>query len=417
MSILRIEYLLSRYLNNTISIAEKDELMNLIRDPANEIIFRTEIQRIIASTNAEHHMPAEKASLILNTILGSAKRVASQEEEIPGDEMAAWNIHEHLTQTIPLKHTIHRSRFPTWLRIAAAVIIVILAGVTYQSSNIKIEKQANARPHAGSAQIVPGTDKAILTMADGSMVTLDSAGNGQLAQAGTTTISKRGATVIYDMHSASTASVNAFNTLSTPRGGQYRLVLSDGSQVWLNAASSIRFPVSFTGNTRDVELTGEAYFEVAKNKEKPFRVMASGMQVNVLGTHFNVNAYPEEASIKTSLLEGSVKVTYGASSNLLKPGEQASLMAAKNNITVRSADMDAVMAWKNGLFEFSGADINTIMRQIARWYDVEVVTSDKISSREFEGKISRDAQLADVLRILELSDIKFSVEGKKIIIL
>jgi ferric-dicitrate binding protein FerR (iron transport regulator) len=194
------------------------------------------------------------------------------------------------------------------------------------------------------------------------------------------------------------------------------MVLPDGSKVWLNAESSLRFPTAFTGNQREVTLTGEAYFEVAKNKEKPFRVEVDGMSINVLGTHFNVNAYLDENNIRTSLLEGSVKIIKGNLSELLKPGYQAVLNKKQDKIRITDADMDGVMAWKNGLFQFDGADINTIMHEIGRWYNVEIVYSGKVPARTFEGKISRNAELSEVLRILELSKVKFSVVGRKIIV-
>jgi len=252
-------------------------------------------------------------------------------------------------------------------------------------------------------------------MANGNIVVLDSIQNGTLSQQGNPAIQKQQGSLIYAAAANSNTAME-YNTLTVPRGGQYHLVLSDGSQVWLNAASSLRFPVAFTGNTREVEMTGEAYFEIAKNRDKPFHVKANATQVEVLGTHFNVNAYAEEQAIKTSLLEGSVRVSNGSFSNRIRPGEQAAVNNKNGGIDVATADMDAVMAWKNGLFEFQGADIATIMRQVARWYDVEIVFAGKTPARKFEGKISRNAQLPEVLKILELSNIQFRVEGKKIIV-
>jgi ferric-dicitrate binding protein FerR (iron transport regulator) len=186
--------------------------------------------------------------------------------------------------------------------------------------------------------------------------------------------------------------------------------------VWLNASSSIHFPTAFTGNHREVELTGEAYFEVAKNKEKPFHVNVNGMQVEVLGTHFDVNAYGDEGGIKTSLLEGSVKIKSGQTSGLLKPGEQATLIKDRSLIEIKKADMNEVMAWKNGLLQFDGAGLSSLLSEISRWYNVDIVYKGQVPDRRFEGKISRDAQLSDVLKILELSNVKFSVLGKKIVV-
>jgi ferric-dicitrate binding protein FerR (iron transport regulator) len=309
----------------------------------------------------------------------------------------------------------------SWKRVAAAaVVILFVLGAAYwvipKQNNEKITASI-AAPGKQTAKILPGGNHAILTMADGSKIVLDSVQNGNI-QSGGATISKQGGVLVYDGSSpakSATAAV-AYNTLTTPRGGQYKLILADGSKVWLNASSSLHFPTAFTGKERNVELTGEAYFEVAKNKEKPFRVNVNGMQVEVLGTHFNVNAYADENSIKTSLLEGSVKIKRGDVSGLLKPGQQGILESNNNDLKIKEVNMDEVIAWKNGLFQFNGAGIKTIMLEISRWYNVEIVYSGKVPQRSFVGKISRDAALPDVLKILELSNVKFNVIGRKIIV-
>jgi ferric-dicitrate binding protein FerR (iron transport regulator) len=309
----------------------------------------------------------------------------------------------------------------SWKRVAAAaVVILFVLGAAYwvipKQNNEKITASI-AAPRKQTAKILPGGNHAILTMADGSKIVLDSVQNGNI-QSGGATISKQGGVLVYDGSSpakSATAAV-AYNTLTTPRGGQYKLILADGSKVWLNASSSLRFPTAFTGKERNVELTGEAYFEIAKNKEKPFHVNVNGMQVEVLGTHFNVNAYGDEGAIKTSLLEGSVKIKRGGLSGLLKPGQQGVLENNNNDLKIRKVNMDEVIAWKNGLFQFDGAGIKTIMLEISRWYNVEIVYSGKVPQRSFVGKISRDAALPDVLKILELSNVKFNVTGRRIIV-
>ena len=365
--------------------------MLLLSDPKNETIFRSLIQDTIEHTGEERTLPAQKADLILANILRSDEAVI-----------------------LPMKKRISTR---AWMRSAAAVILVVAGALSYRL--LFREHQLVSQPIVAKVlqpvTISPGTDKALLTMANGKTVVLDSIQNGTLSQQGDVAIQKQQGSLIYAAAGNSNTAME-YNTLTVPRGGQYHLVLSDGSQVWLNAASSLRFPVAFTGNTREVEMTGEAYFEIAKNKDKPFHVKANATQVEVLGTHFNVNAYEEEQAIKTSLLEGSVRVSNGSFSNRIKPGEQAAVNNKNGGIDVATADMDAVMAWKNGLFEFQGADIATIMRQVARWYDVEIVFAGKTPARKFEGKISRNAQLPEVLKILELSNIQFRVEGKKIIV-
>lgn len=389
----RIEYLFNRYVNRTYTPKEKEELMLMLSEPENEAKFKALILELAQKTGVEITLPSEKADAILENIFQQDKAIIVSIKE-------------------------KRIGFG-WMRVAAAVLLVLgAASYWFFSGNNNDKTTAKTVVQAPKpAPILPGTDKAILTMADGSTILLDSADNGVLAQPENAEIKKQGTVLIYNPLAAAGANnVVTYNTLSTPRGGQYRLVLSDGTAVWLNAASSLRFPTAFVGKDREVELTGEAYFEVAKNKEMPFKVKVNGMEVKVLGTHFNVNAYSEESSIKTSLLEGSVQVVNGAFKNRLQPGEQAVVSAKDQAINVRTADMDAVMAWKNGLFVFEGADIATIMRQISRWYDVEIVFSGKTPLRQFEGKISRNAPLSNVLKILELSNINFEVQGKKIIV-
>jgi ferric-dicitrate binding protein FerR (iron transport regulator) len=300
------------------------------------------------------------------------------------------------------------------MRVAAAVIFVIAGGFLYRMWFHGHDSSSQLASHYQQQQIEPAGNKAILTMSDGNSINLDSLRDGTVITKGAAKISKRGGLLVYDMATQQPATRVVENTLSTPRGGQYQVVLADGTKVWLNAASSLHFPSHFSGTQRVVSLTGEAYFEVAKNKHQPFVVQAGQMQVHVLGTHFNVNAYAEESSIKTSLLEGSVKITSGATTSFLHPGEQAILNHDENKVRIGRVNMDEVIAWKNGVFQFDDADINAVMREIGRWYNVEIVYSGKVPDRRFEGKISRSAALAEVLKILELTGVKFQVVGNKI---
>jgi hypothetical protein len=307
-----------------------------------------------------------------------------------------------------------------WFKISAAVLLILFVSslVYWSTMYLKRDKSLanNVLPNTIQTSIKPGTNRAILTLGDGRTIELDSLKNGDIVS-GNSKIIKQGASLVYDGSQLPTrGTAVGFNTLSTPRGGQYKIVLPDGSKVWLNASSSLHFPTAFTGNARDVELIGEGYFEIAENKEKPFHVNVNGMQIEVLGTRFNVNAYANENAIKTSLLSGSVKIKTGNTSSLLKPGQQGVVKKDADNIEVAKVDVNEAIAWKNGLFQFDNADIKNIMRQISRWYDVEVEYEGKIPDRRFEGKITREAQLSDVLKILELSGIKFSIQGKEIIV-
>lgn len=394
MPLSRLEYLFECYVSHQCSEAEEKEFMALLVQSENEPIVKKLIEKVIQDTGSGIKMPDQSAVSILQNILQKDKAK-------------------------PVAFKNRKRIINLWVRMAAAaVVILVISGVSYWilTKENKGKVIASAGPSEKSEAILPGGNHAILTMADGSTILLDSIQNGHIHQ-GNAIINKQTGLLIYNGQLSSNSGTNvAYNTLTTPRGGQYQVVLPDGSKVWLNASSSLYFPTAFIGKQRDVELTGEAYFEVAKNKEKPFHVKVNGMQIEVLGTHFDVNAYADEDDIKTTLLEGSVKIERGSISGLLKPGQQGVLEKKNNDLEIKKANMDEVIAWKNGLFQFDGADIKTIMREIGRWYDVDIIYAAKVPVRSFEGKISRDAQLSDVLKILELSNVKFDVEGKKIIV-
>jgi transmembrane sensor len=393
MPLSRLEYLFNCYLQHKCSEKEEEELMILLSKSENEAGVKKLLDEVNENTGSESTMPDETAASILQNILQKDKAIV-----------------------VPIKNS--RSVLSLWMRVAAVVVILFISGTTYwilsEENKTKPASPVAVSP-AKPPTILPDGNHAILTIGNGGKIILDSVQNGNIG--GNVKMIKQGALLVCDgSPSSQTDEPVSYNTLTTSRGGQYQLVLPDGSKVWLNASSSIHFPIAFTGNQRNVELTGEAYFEVAKNKEKPFHVNVNGMQVEVLGTHFNVNAYGDENSIKTSLLEGSVKIKSGQTSGLLKPGEQGVLMKDANKIKVIKTDMNEVIAWKNGLFQFDGVGITTIMREISRWYDVDIVYEGEIPARRFEGEISREASLSDVLKILELSNVKFTVEGRKIVV-
>ncbi len=394
MPVSRLEYLFECYVNRKCSEEEEKELMALIKDERNEPRLKLLIEKALNETEAELELPGQVSADILHRILNA-----------------------QTADVVMIAK--RRSKIKVMLSAAAVIVILLLAGIFYevQQQDISVKnKTASIVSSEKNKAIVPGGNHARLVLADGTTIVLDSVQNGTIQHVGAS-VSKQNGMLVYNgkIHSKPGMPVT-FNTLNTPRGGQYMVVLPDGSKVWLNASSSLRFPTAFVGKKREVELTGEAYFEVAKNKEMPFYVNVKGMQVEVLGTHFNVNAYADDNSIKTSLLEGSVKISRDGASDFLKPGQQAVLRKSDSNIEIKPANMDEVMAWKNGLFQFSGANITTIMKEIGRWYDVDIVFDGPVPVRTFEGKISRDAELSEVLKILELSNVKFSVEGKKIVV-
>jgi transmembrane sensor len=307
---------------------------------------------------------------------------------------------------------------------AAAIVTGAVVTATIVVFNWKGNKDA---AHLTVAQryhndVMPGNDKAILQLADGSSIVLDSMNNGKIGDQGGTVVNKQDGIVQYNSEQKNNAATITYNTLRTPGGGQYQLQLPDGSKVWLNAQSSVRFPTTFTGNERVVDVTGEAYFEVEKNPNMPFRVNmlnASGKtagQVEVLGTHFNINAYDDEEEMRTTLLEGKVKISSMVNGEwaMLKPGEQSSLSRSSRLSQPIPVQTDEVVAWKNGLFRFQDASVESIMRQIGRWYNVDIVYERKID-KQFIGTIPRQVPLSTVLKILESTGwVHFTIEGKKI---
>jgi ferric-dicitrate binding protein FerR (iron transport regulator) len=321
------------------------------------------------------------------------------------------DMDEHAGEILALMEQAWKRSAPTrqvgriWRRVAAAAVLVgVLGGTAWWLM------QGPAAPQVQLAQrplVKPGTSKALLILGDGSMVTLDSVHRGALARQGNTEIvAQGGGRLAYEAHGGA----SEFNTIRTPRGGQYQVTLPDGSRVWLNAASSLRFPTTFDGKDRSVELTGEAYFEITARSSQPFKVKVGDTEVDVLGTHFNVMAYDDEGSINTSLLQGSVRV----GNLVLTPGEEARLDRQTGVLKKTDSDTEQVVAWKNGLFQFEGATIETIMRQVGRWYDVDVRYEGDMR-RHFSGEIPRSAGLGDVLHMLELAGpAKFNLEGRTV---
>lgn len=304
--------------------------------------------------------------------------------------------------------------------IAAAVIILACGMVVYNTLNKPVKQPfaANKQPNV-KQDVDPGTNKAILTLSNGSKFVLDHVKNGVLLKNGHISIKKaKDGQLIYSVNKTKqddAAPTITYNTVSTPIGGQYQVILPDGTQVWLDAASSLKFPTVFKGNERTVDLTGEAYFEVTKNAAMPFIVKVDDMQVRVLGTHFNIMAYTNEADIRTTLLEGSIQLTSGQKSNVLKPGQQG-VVNKSGNIEVLDVDAEQAIAWKNGYFEFNRSSIQEIMNQLSRWYDTKVTYEGQIPDDEFVGKIQRNVKLSQVLHILELSNVHFRIENKNIIV-
>ncbi|MDN3582471.1 FecR family protein [Mucilaginibacter flavus] len=346
------------------------------------------------------------------------RNVANQNAEFPDDEET---VEEEMlfrinNQINPLKRRRHSIR--NW-SVAASVIFVLSFG-TYFFTRKTADSKKNELVH--NTVIVPGSNKAILTLANGQKISLTDAQKGTVINQSGVQISKTvDGQLVYtaardDKNAANATAAVQYNSMETPRGGQYQLLLPDGTRVWLNASSLIKYPVDFnTGSERKVELSGEAYFEVAHNKSRPFRVVTSRQVVEVLGTHFNVNAYKDEPNTKTTLLEGSVKVTGDKESAMLKPGQQANLT---DGIKVSDVDAEEAVAWKNGYFRFDDEKLETVMRKVSRWYNVDVEYRDnEVKNYLFAALTTRFDNLSTLLKIMDQTvDANFSVEGTKIII-
>ena len=336
--------------------------------------------------------------------------------------------------SVDVSSPVRRIHFPRtgFFRYAAAIILAIgLAVLAYLLTTHKEPEQTLAgSDHHIQTDIAPGGNRAILTLADGSKIILDSAADGKLAsQGGVQVIKLTNGQIAYDQRGLA-AKEAMWNTINTPRGGQYRVTLPDGTKVWLNAASSLTFPAAFTGNKREVKIDGEVYFEVSPNKEQPFMVnVDGGSSVEVLGTSFNVNAYRDEENINTTLLDGAVAVSLpGAMKQqnnaniqtrvVLKPGQQARMASSttqksSSGIMIIDADTDKVVAWKNGAFNFKDASLEEVMRQLARWYDLEIVYPQGVPDIKFGGKMSRSVTLASVLRALKDAKINIQLSGER----
>lgn len=392
----RLAYLYEKYKQKTCTYPELEEWFLLLQSPE----ARAQVEQWT------------------ETDWKQAKEVAAEAGEMDWDFMFGNIVQPETPQT---QVYAMRPKAPLFAlrKMAAAAVLVLLAGaVAVLLLNRKDAGQEMAKTRdvqKKQSGIVPGREGAILTLADGRHIVLDSIGNGALAKEGSTEIRKENGQLVYN--NRDTAGAAAYNTMTTPRGRQYQLTLADGSRVWLNAASSVTFPTAFVGSERRVEISGEAYFEVAHDASKPFVVAVAGMEVKVLGTHFNINSYSDEPSIKTTLLEGRVMVERGGRQVYLNPGQQAILRPGQDNIRVAyDVDVDEVVAWKNGSFSYNRVDIETIMRQVARWYDVEVVYEKK-TDETFSGGLPRSQNVSELLKRLEATErVNFEIKGKLIIV-
>lgn len=393
-----MRYLLERYVRGQLTEQERLELEKLFQDTDYENIIKEELVRLLGEETGASDIGTGAWGPVLQRILSVDKTAGNTGATVR----------------------------PMWyyrLRWSAAAIFLLVTGglfFFYRNNNVKREKSA---PALAVTAIHPGCNRAVLTLANGQHIVLDNARKGMVSQQGNTRVMKVDSGVLAYAAAAGDAEENAagngmlYNTITTPRGGQYQVTLPDGTKVWLNAESSLRFPIAFKGSNREVQLTGEAYFEAAEDKSKPFIVRARETETRVLGTHFNIMSYADEGAVRTTLLEGKVSMASGQKQAVLQPGQQGQYDSDKGVIATRMVNTRAVVAWKDGYYYFDRTPVQAVMRQIARWYDVEIVYSGAVPRDEIVGKIPRTADVSEVLHVMELIGIHFKINGKQIIVI
>lgn len=394
--------LIEKYMNNTCSKEELQQILDLAKEGSDEFMEALKAQW----SNAQEDSDADYWGGMFQSMLGSARKIELANQQMPSVGKAKVHVIGGRTRKFFIRYAA-----------AAAIVLLLLTAGLFILRKPQREVAQTQQGKERVKDIAPGGDRAVLTLANGQKIILDTASNGAVALQGGRKVIKIGGQLSYNSETTSTEVL--YNTISTPKGGQYQLELADGTKVWLNAASSLRFPTSFTGKDRTVELSGEGYFEVAHNANMPFHVKVNSvdrpMDVTVLGTHFNINSYADEPNVKTTLLEGRVRVTKGEKYVFLNPEQQASTEDNSPSIRViNDVDVDEVVAWKNGLIQFSGADLGTVMRNIGRWYNVDVNYTN-VESAHLSGKVSRNLNLSQVIKVLQASGIDIKMEGNRLV--
>ncbi|MFY0255349.1 FecR family protein [Chitinophaga sp. 30R24] len=393
----RLHYLLDCLTAHTATTAELEELISLVgQDPGDNTIAMAVSWLMAPNATASPAYDEQHWMQVANQILMADK--------LPGDAIS-W--------VPPRMHFLHKWGW-------AAAVVLLLGTAAYFVNHYTRKPPAMVFTETPSTVIAPGKNGAVLTLANGAQIVLDSLGNGIIAQ-------QNGAQLVLDNNelqytgAASDANATAYNTISTPKGRQFRVVLPDGTRVWLNAASSLQYPIAFNGKERIVQLNGEAFFEVTKNVQQPFKVrILQQLNIEVLGTSFNVNAYTNEKSSTTTLIDGAIAISLAHQTStpmVLKPGEQ--LQSQDGNMKInRHANVEKAVAWKNGLFSFQDVGLREMMRQLERWYNLDVVYEGNVPDVKFFGEMSRALPLSDVLAGLERSDVHFRLEdGRRLVVM
>lgn len=388
----RLQYLVNQYLSDKSTPEELQEFWQHIREIEDESPMQEALQHLWQQSQQGNETPAMGWGPVLQQVFDRANAAEAAQKVVP----------------------LHRRPIIRWAAAAAVILSLGIAGYWLLNKPSGSAKIVDTGKPTRQDVAAPQNNRATITLGNGKTIYLDSAASGSLATQGNVQLVK-----LADGQIAYHGSANeiVYNTLTNPMGSKViDMKLSDGSQVWLNAGSSITYPVAFIGNERTVDISGEVYFEVAHNAAMPFRVHHGAMEVQVLGTHFNINAYDDEPAIKTTLLEGSVKVISGGATALLRPGEQVSISQPSQLSQPIPVQTDVVMAWKNGLFSFTGADLKTVMRQLSRWYNIQVKYEGELPARKFSGEITHDLTLSQLMNGLQSLGIKFSIEGRTMVV-
>ncbi len=385
--------LLQKYLTDSLSEKKLDELIGELRKGKSGDLLRQAVDEAFRSREFTGLTDSESYDTIFDELMESAREPnreismrLNSEENKPGRRISLF----------------YR------IAVAAAVLVAVVLGSLWIT-------QQRAEPVVNEvADLAPGSNRALLTLGDGTTILLDSALNGLLAeQAGTQVVKVEDGRLAYTSEGKRKSEM-VYNTVSTPRAGQYELMLPDGSKVWLNSESSIRFPVSFIGSFRVVEITGEAFFEVVENYEMPFRVNTAGITVEVLGTSFNVMAYADEGSVNTTLVEGSVQIVSPVYQTTIAPGQMATADGSGQISVENDVNIEEIIAWKEGLFIFNSATLEQIMNQVSRWYDVDIEYEGEMTDKTFTGIVSRYSNVSQLLKIMEQAGIRFLITGETI---
>jgi len=394
----RLTLLLQKHMRGTLTVLEKNELLAAIQSTQYKEISNAAIEEIFLRQPAAKELDEKRFLPLLTPILWNE----SQDNH-------TFSNHRSSAQS-------SRNHKIMWTLFTLAILLA--AGAFFYFYKPLQSETVSAINNPPAIEILPGGDIAELTLLDGSTIDLDSTSGGLLTQQGNTRILKQAKGVIAYKASNEKPSTILFNTLTTPRGGQYKVILADGSRVRLNASSSITYPISFSEKERNVTITGEAYFEVAKVPNSPFKVKVYDMEVEALGTHFNINAYTDESSIRTTLLKGSAKLTKNTVSGLVQTSQQGQYNQDGAFTLLKTVDTNEVVAWKNGMFQFNNVDLKAAMRQISRWYDVDVQYDNRAPVTEkLVGEIRRSANLSRAIRVLKRSGVNCRIEGKTLIVM